>query len=608
MGVKQLWKILSPCGKKPALKNKTLAVDTSIWMHHYKSVPDNMVTISIAKRIFSILYNEIRPVFIFDGKPSALKRETIRKRKEDEMRSLIRRIVLNKKCRMCGKLLRDCEHINDFSGPEMKRLNEEALMKLKNHNYKWGEASTESSEELYLDSEDQTVDSELMLDHKATTGDHKDVLRHDTVPANERSIANFDDESLEGLSRQQQLRVLVDLLSKRKLGLGFDNSNSMSFSTSQIENVKKRNKISALIKGLNKNAKKTIQSDCTTYAILDKDQPSIYRAFYHSEDPVSKEPVNEDEEAVSSDINELFDRYEVGEWEKVFEKYETGAVESDAKQLENDMAVKHVQYNTDVLNTIERGYKPPKTSTIQRSITAMEPESAASVAVEADVEDESELSEIDSFDILESSVDSTSSESEATVHRSEAIKISDFEVQNSDIQRVQKLITELLTVLELPYIESVGEADGQCGFLVRNGLVDGVITEDNDMIIQKATVYKNFFRKDKEIVCYSYSDVVDELGLDQDALIKIGYLLGSDYCKGMKGVGVKTVLSKLESVSEEDIAPYRDLYNDENVKRVEEIHFGALNTGKLRSYLLTRGVEQSRVNELMLYCKKIIQG
>lgn len=592
MGVKQLWKILSPCGKRPVFENKTLAIDTSIWMHYYKSIPDNMVTISMSKRILRILYNKIRPVFIFDGKPSALKRETIIKRKEDEMRSLIRRIVQNKKCAKCGELLKNCAHINDFDENELMKLNADAVQKLKTHKYNWGELSNDTDDDV-LSEEDVVIDGNVKDNPNETTTSKRTT---DTAKTS-NIIANFNYESLSGLSKQKQLEKLVDLRSKRGLPMGFDNSDTMSFSKSQIENLKKRNMISTMIRSLNKNAKKVIQSDCTAYTELQKDEPGIYRSFYYKDE--KDDSVEDDKDQESSDINDLFNKKEHNEWEDVFERYENKHLKVDDSMIE-----KHTQYNTEIMKIVGNDPASPSANKIRIS----EQSHTSPMPVPADVPETSEQNKDISSDIPEFFLDTTSSESEGLSPLFEKSSTIKLETLSNDLQRVQKLIIELLIVLELPYIESIGETDAQCGYLSRNGLIDGIISEDNDMIIQKGTVYKNFFRKDKDIVCYSYEDVVKELGLDQDALIKAGYLLGSDYCDGVKGVGIKSVLAKLDTVSEDNIAPYRIIYNDENVKKIDAIKFGALNVEKFRSYLLMKGVDISKIDELMLYCKKITEG
>lgn len=82
------------------------------------------------------------------------------------------------------------------------------------------------------------------------------------------------------------------------------------------------------------------------------------------------------------------------------------------------------------------------------------------------------------------------------------------------------------------------EAEAQCAELVLLNLVDGVITDDSDVFLFGAQrVYKNMFNQSKTVECFLLSDLQRELGLDRDALIRLAYLLGSDYTEGLPGVG-----------------------------------------------------------------------
>lgn len=93
MGVHQLWDILGPTARPvrlEALSRKRLAVDASIWIYQFlkavrdgegNSLPFSHI-IGFFRRICKLIYYGIRPVFVFDGGAPALKRETIRRRRE----------------------------------------------------------------------------------------------------------------------------------------------------------------------------------------------------------------------------------------------------------------------------------------------------------------------------------------------------------------------------------------------------------------------------------------------------------------------------------------------------------------------------------------------
>ncbi|KAF8896462.1 hypothetical protein BD779DRAFT_1496047 [Infundibulicybe gibba] len=98
----------------------------------------------------------------------------------------------------------------------------------------------------------------------------------------------------------------------------------------------------------------------------------------------------------------------------------------------------------------------------------------------------------------------------------------------------QQMVSQIMTMLRLfgiPYITAPMEAEAQCAELVTLSLADGVITDDSDR------VFKNMFNQSKTVECFLLSDLSRELGLDRDTLIRLAYLLGSDYVDGLPGVG-----------------------------------------------------------------------
>lgn len=93
MGVNGLWKLLEPTAlpvQLESLRGKTLAIDASIWIYHFlKAMRDPQGRVLAAahivgffRRICKLLFLEIRPVFVFDGRPPILKKLTTERRQE----------------------------------------------------------------------------------------------------------------------------------------------------------------------------------------------------------------------------------------------------------------------------------------------------------------------------------------------------------------------------------------------------------------------------------------------------------------------------------------------------------------------------------------------
>jgi flap endonuclease-1 len=98
---------------------------------------------------------------------------------------------------------------------------------------------------------------------------------------------------------------------------------------------------------------------------------------------------------------------------------------------------------------------------------------------------------------------------------------------------------EMLTVLGIPWVDSVEEADAQCVCLMENKLAYAVATEDMDLLTFGASrVLKDFFAtKDEAIVEVNLEKMLKDLKFDQSQFIDLSILLGCDYLPTVEGIG-----------------------------------------------------------------------
>ncbi|KNE56018.1 DNA excision repair protein (rad2) [Allomyces macrogynus ATCC 38327] len=112
-----------------------------------------------------------------------------------------------------------------------------------------------------------------------------------------------------------------------------------------------------------------------------------------------------------------------------------------------------------------------------------------------------------------------------------------------------EMVAETQTLLQLfgvPYVTAPFEAEAQCAWLSKEGLVDGVVTDDSDVFLFGAkVVFKNMFNSAKYVERYTASDLAEALQLDQRALIQLAHLLGSDYTSGISGIGAVAAMEIL---------------------------------------------------------------
>jgi len=96
---------------------------------------------------------------------------------------------------------------------------------------------------------------------------------------------------------------------------------------------------------------------------------------------------------------------------------------------------------------------------------------------------------------------------------------------------------ELLDLMGVPYIIANEEADSQCAYLSKKGLVDGVYTEDMDILTFGAKkIIRNLTSYKKNTIEISLSEILEKLELNYENFIDFCILLGCDYCNGLNDI------------------------------------------------------------------------
>ena len=138
---------------------------------------------------------------------------------------------------------------------------------------------------------------------------------------------------------------------------------------------------------------------------------------------------------------------------------------------------------------------------------------------------------------------------------------------------------ELLSLMGIPWVQAPGEGEAQTAYMASEGDVWGAASQDFDSLLYGAPRHirnlsitgrrklprKNVYIKiEPELL--ELDKVKRELGLNQNQLIDLGILIGTDYNPdGIKGIGPKTALKLIKQYgSLEDALP--------NVKKAEFPH------------------------------------
>jgi len=115
---------------------------------------------------------------------------------------------------------------------------------------------------------------------------------------------------------------------------------------------------------------------------------------------------------------------------------------------------------------------------------------------------------------------------------------------------------ELISALGLPVVEAASEGEAQAAHIVKQGKAFAVATQDADsLIFGTPKLIKNLgisgrvkktntlSSKKNPLELIELVDVLNNLGIDQDQLIAISMLVGTDYnLGGIKGIGSKNAL------------------------------------------------------------------
>ena len=112
---------------------------------------------------------------------------------------------------------------------------------------------------------------------------------------------------------------------------------------------------------------------------------------------------------------------------------------------------------------------------------------------------------------------------------------------------------ELLKAFGLPIIQAPSEAEAQCSFMNEKDDVYAVVSTDYDSLLynsprliknltasQKRKVRNMYVKTNPELI--ELKEVLDSLQINQDQLIALAIMIGTDYDPGIKGIGPKTAL------------------------------------------------------------------
>ena len=133
-------------------------------------------------------------------------------------------------------------------------------------------------------------------------------------------------------------------------------------------------------------------------------------------------------------------------------------------------------------------------------------------------------------------------------------------------QDMVKEAKELLTYMGIPYIDAPSEGEAQAAYMVKKGDADYVVSQDADALLFGApNVIRNLTisQKRKKLSTLAYDPIkpqkfnlsynLNKLGLDQQKLIILSILVGTDFNPGgIKGIGPVKALKAVKETDDYD--------------------------------------------------------
>jgi flap endonuclease-1 len=164
-----------------------------------------------------------------------------------------------------------------------------------------------------------------------------------------------------------------------------------------------------------------------------------------------------------------------------------------------------------------------------------------------------------------------------------------------------KEIKEILTLIGIPYMESIEEADSQCAYLTKN-IAYAVASEDLDILVFGA---KNLIRRinnEKNMEIINRDKLLEELELNHEEFIDLCIILGCDYCPKLNKIGMKKAYELIQK--------YRSI--DRIIKEYPPIKTGKLKVNQLflekyeiaRNYFLKPPVIEINKSDIKWYKPK----
>jgi flap endonuclease-1 len=187
---------------------------------------------------------------------------------------------------------------------------------------------------------------------------------------------------------------------------------------------------------------------------------------------------------------------------------------------------------------------------------------------------------------------------------------------------------ELVKAMGIPVIEAPSEAEAQCSYMCKKKDVYCVASQDYDCLLfgtprlalNLTLSHKRKIVGGRQIYISPYmvelKDFLEKLELNQDELIMMGIMIGTDFNpKGLKGIGPKKALKLVGKSPDEvfkdadfDWKEIYDIFAKHPVVKDYDLKFGEVDEERVKEILMSREFSEDRIESGLARIRKKDQG
>lgn len=166
---------------------------------------------------------------------------------------------------------------------------------------------------------------------------------------------------------------------------------------------------------------------------------------------------------------------------------------------------------------------------------------------------------------------------EAKIRRLRQLLARSNYIAKDEIKRLMNLIIGI----GIPVLQAKGEAEQLCASMAKEGLVSAVFSDDTDNLVYGCpllitSMSECYFVEEKnrsfrKATCVLLSDILDDLGWNQETFVDFCITLGCDFNERVYGLGPKTAYKLIQKFGSIDNYPEKYDLTPLNYKRCREI-------------------------------------